>query len=274
MDARMKSVEQKLRGLRAYMRGLDSAVVAFSGGADSTLVAKIAHDELKGKAIAVTISSPLYPASELKQAKVVAGKLGIGHLVVEVDPLADRCFVNNPLDRCYHCKLDDFEHIRKMAKSRGLREILDGSNADDQDDYRPGLRAKAEMKVKSPLMELGLTKKDVRAISKYLRLPTAYKSASPCLASRIPYGEPVTREKLKMIEEAEEFLRAKGFEDVRVRMHGNMARVEVSPRDIPRLASAGTRTAVSKRLRALGFTYVALDLEGYRSGSLNEVIPK
>lgn len=270
----MKAVEHKIRKLRANVRAYGSAVVAFSGGADSTLVAKMAHDELGKKALAVTISSPLYPASELRQARDVAKRIGIEHLVVSVNPLADRVFVSNPLDRCYQCKFDDFSQLRKAAKSRGLKEILDGSNAEDSADYRPGLRAKEELHVRSPLAELGLTKLDVREISMSLRLPTAKKSSSPCLASRIPYGEIITLEKLGMIEEAEDFLKAKGFEDVRVRMHGNTARVEVSPKDIPRLASAGTRTAVSKRLRALGFAYVTLDLEGYRTGSLNEVIPR
>jgi len=268
----MKTLDRKLSHLRDLVRSFGSAAVAFSGGADSTLVARIAKDELGNKTVAVTIDSPMYPASELAKAKGVAKSIGVEHVVVRVDPLDDNTFITNPPDRCYLCKRDDLTHIRRIADERGLREILDGSNADDREDYRPGTKAREEMKVRSPLAEVGLTKANVRAISKALLLPTAQKSSSPCLASRIPYGEMITTEKLRMIEEAEEFLKAKGFDDVRVRMHGNMARVEVLPKDIGMLASPGMRVSVTKKLRSLGFTYVSVDLEGYRMGSLNEVL--
>ena len=268
----MKTPDRKLSQLRKLVRSFGSAAVAFSGGTDSTLVARIAKDELGNKTVAVTIDSPMYPASELAKAKAVAKTIGVEHVVVRVDPLGDSTFITNPPDRCYLCKRDDLTRIRGIADDRGLREVLDGSNEDDNEDYRPGLRAKEEMKVMSPLAEVGLTKADVRAISKALKLPTARKSSSPCLASRIPYGETITTEKLRMIEEAEEFLKAKGFDDVRVRMHGDMARVEVSPKDIGMLASPGMRVSVTKKLRSLGFTYVSVDLEGYRMGSLNEVL--
>ncbi len=268
----MKGTDRKLAQLRKLMRSYGSAAVAFSGGTDSTLVARIAKDELGNNAVAVTIDSPMYPASELANAKEMARRIGIEHIVINVDPLVDKSFVANPTDRCYLCKLDDLRHMRRIADERGLKEVLDGSNADDQKDYRPGMKAKEEMNVRSPLAATGLTKADVREISRALGLPTAQKSSSPCLASRIPYGETITTEKLRMIEEAEEFLKAKGFDDVRVRMHGDVARIEVSPRDIGRLSSPGTRVSVAKRLRALGFTYVTLDLEGYRMGSLNEVL--
>lgn len=268
----MKTLDRKLSQLRELVRSFGSAAVAFSGGADSTLVARIAKDELGNKTVAVTIDSPMYPASELAKAKGVAKCIGVEHVVVRVDPLGDRKFITNPPDRCYLCKRDDLTHIRRIADERGLKHVLDGSNADDSEDYRPGIKAKEEMKVRSPLAETGLTKADVRTISKALLLPTAQKSSSPCLASRIPYGERITAEKLMMIEEAEEFLKAKGFDDVRVRMHGDMARVEVSPKDIVMLASPGMRVSVTKKLRSLGFTYVSVDLEGYRMGSLNEVL--
>ena len=268
----MKTLDRKLSHLRDLVRSFGSAAVAFSGGTDSTLVARIAKDELGDKAIVVTVDSPMYPDSELTKAREVAKGIGIEHIVLRTDPLGDGAFVSNPPDRCYLCKRDDLTHIRRIADERGLKHVLDGSNADDREDYRPGIRAKEEMKVRSPLAETGLTKADVRTISKALLLPTAQKSSSPCLASRIPYGETITMEKLRMIEEAEEFLKAKGFDDVRVRMHGDMARVEVSPKDIGMLASPGMRVSVTKKLRSLGFTYVSVDLEGYRMGSLNEVL--
>lgn len=268
----MKGLQKKEATLRGIVRSLDSAAVAFSGGADSALVAKIARDELGKRAIAVTIDSPMYPASELRQASSVAKEIGIEHVVVKVNPLAEKEFASNPPDRCYLCKLDDLKRIKDIAHRRRLNAIVDGSNADDKQDYRPGLKAKEELDVRSPLAEAEIGKQDVRGISRALKLPTARKSSSPCLASRIPYGEMITREKLAMIEEAEEFLKAKGFETVRVRMHGDIARIEVDPKDIARLSSAGTRIAIAKKLRSLGFAYVALDLEGYRTGSLNEVL--
>jgi len=271
MDA-MAKLEKKTERLRKIVRSFGSAAVAFSGGTDSTLVAKVAHDELGPKAVAFTIDSPLYPGSELHKAEAASKKIGIEHVVLRTDPMCDDAFVANPPDRCYLCKLEDLGTIKKVANRMSLKVVADGSNADDSKDYRPGLKAKRQLGVRSPLAEAKLTKEEVRAISRSLRLPTADKKASPCLASRIPYGEKITREKLKMIEEAEEFLSAKGFEDVRVRLHNDIARIEIAAKDIPRLAAPGTRISVSRRLRALGFAYVTLDLEGYRMGSLNEVL--
>lgn len=268
----MKALERKAEKLRKSVRTASSAAIAFSGGVDSTLVAKIARDELGPKAVAVTIDSPLYPSSELREAKAIARTIGIEHIVIRTDPLRDSKFVSNPVERCYLCKLEDMEQIRKLADRRHLKEVMDGTNADDGCDYRPGMKARDELGVRSPLAEAGLTKLEVRELSKALRLRTAKKSSSPCLASRIPYGETITAEKLAMIEEAEEFLSMKGFDGVRVRLHGLMARIEVQPKDVARLASPGTRTSITRRFRALGFTYVSLDLEGYRTGSMDEVL--
>ena len=268
----MRQWERKAEKLRSLVSALGSAAVAFSGGADSTLVAKIARDELGARVIAVTIESPLYPRSELDAAKNVARRIGIRHLVVRTDPLTSKAFSSNPADRCYLCKLEDLKQVRKIADERGLKEVVDGSNADDRTDYRPGMKAKEKLGVRSPLAEVGIRKEDVREISKALRLPTASKRASPCLASRIPYGEIITKEKLRMIEQAEDYLRSKGFDDVRVRAHGTVARIEVSPDQISKLASGTTRSAIARKLHSIGFSYVSLDLEGYRMGSMNEVL--
>ncbi len=268
----MTMADGKSARLKAIIRSMRSVAIAFSGGADSTLVAKTARCELGQKAIAVTIDSPLFPACELADARRVAREIGIRHVVVRTRPLSRREFVDNPANRCYLCKRQNFERILEVAEAHGIKVVVDGSNADDRDDYRPGLRARDELGVRSPLAEAGIGKRDVRILSKMLKLPTARKSSSPCLASRIPYGEEITGRKLRMIESAEEFLKEEGFEDVRVRVHGDIARIEVSPRQVFRLSSPGIRTAVGKKLRALGFAYVAVDLDGYRTGSLNEVL--
>ena len=246
--------------------------MAFSGGTDSTLVAKIAADELADRAVAVTISSPLYPKRELRNAKDTAKKIGMRHVVLELDPLRERRFVSNPPNRCYLCKRGDMKAIWRVARENNLRAVIDGTNADDRLDYRPGTKAKQELGVRSPLAEAGLTKSEIRKISEMLELPTSKRSSSPCLASRVPYGEKITRVKLERIEKAEDFLRSKGFENVRVRAHGNIARIEVDRRSIPELTSGKASKSIADKLRCLGFDYVTVDLEGYRTGSLNEVL--
>jgi uncharacterized protein len=268
----MKRLESKLSRLRTVVGSLGGAAVAFSGGTDSTLVAKIAADELGDRAVAVTVTSPLYPKSELRNARAVAKKIGIRHVVIELDPLQERRFASNPRNRCYLCKRGDMKAIWRVAHENGLLAVMDGTNADDRLDYRPGSKAKQELGVRSPLAEAGLTKSEVRGISELLELPTSKKSSSPCLASRVPYGEKITRLKLERIEKAEDFLRSKGFENVRVRAHGNIARVEVDRRSIPELTSGKASKAIANKLRSLGFSYVTVDLEGYRAGSMNEVL--
>ena len=268
----MNKLESKLSRLRTIVRSLSGVAVAFSGGTDSTLVAKIAADELGDRAVAITITSPLYPKSELKNARAVAKKIGIKHVVLDLDPLRERRFVSNPPNRCYLCKRGDMKAIWRVAHENSLRAVVDGTNADDRLDYRPGSKAKQELGVRSPLTEAGLTKSEIRRISELLELPTSKKNSSPCLASRVPYGEKITRVKLERIEKAEDFLRSKGFENVRVRAHGNIARIEVDRRYIQELTSGKASKAIADRLRTLGFSYVTVDLEGYRTGSLNEVL--
>jgi uncharacterized protein len=268
----MRALDRKMERLRGIIGSMGSAAVAFSGGTDSTLVTKIARQELGSRSLAVTIASPLFPASELAQAKAVARRIGIEHIVLRLDPLTEKSFVANRPDRCYLCKLGDFREIIAVAKERGFDNVVDGSNVDDSKDFRPGAKAKEELGVRSPLAEAGMGKADVRAVSKLLGLPTSTKGSSPCLASRIPYGEEITKDKLRMVEEAEDFLKGLGFRDVRVRVHGNIARIEVSPGQLKRLSSDPVREKTARKLKALGFAYVTLDMEGYRMGSLNEVL--
>jgi len=270
----MDALEMETERLRRSVQEMRSVAVAFSGGTDSALVAKIAADQLGPEAVAVTIDSPLLPASELKAAKKVAKGIRIEHIVIQSDILSDERFLRNPVDRCYICKKTGLIAVKRFADSRGLQEVADGTNADDASDYRPGAKATQELGVRSPLADAGLTKPDVRRLSRALGLRTADRGAGACLASRIPYGEEITVQRLKAIEMAEEFLTSKGFRDVRVRAHGPIARIEVRPEDVAGLCSDKTRALVSRRLRALGFIYVTADLSGYRTGSMDEVLKR
>lgn len=268
----MAAADPKLDRLRSLIGSMGSAAVAFSGGADSALVARIAKEELGDRAVAVTIDSPLFPRSELKGAKALAKSIGIDHIVVRMDPLRDPEFSGNPPDRCYVCKLAGFREVRRAADERPLAHVLDGSNADDERAFRPGSKAKEELGVRSPLAVAGLGKKDVIRISRRLRMTTHRKAPSPCLATRVPYGHPLTADLLGRIEKGEEYLRRKGFGQVRVRAHGDTARIEVSPDQVHSLVRPAVRGAVVRRMKSLGFTYVTVDLEGYRSGSMDEVL--
>lgn len=270
----MADAELKMDRLRSLVRSTGSAAVAFSGGADSALVTRIAKDELGPRAVAVTVDSPMYPRGELRAAKAVAKSIGIKHLVVKVDPLDDPGFRSNPPDRCYRCKLATFGAVREAADRLSLASVLDGSNADDELEFRPGSRAKDELRVMSPLAKVGLSKKDIAEASRRLRLPTHAKAPSPCLATRVPYGVRLSPELLGRIERAEEYLKRKGFDQVRVRAHGQLARVEVPKDRVGELARPGLRDLVVRRLKSLGFTYVTVDIEGYRSGSLDEVLDR
>lgn len=262
--------EEKYAGLVDRMRGLGSVLVAYSGGVDSTLLAVAARDALPGRSLSVLAVSPTYPRSEVDEAETTAAALGLDLLEVETDELRDPDFASNPPDRCYHCKRELFGLLSELAEARGLAHVVDGNNADDVADHRPGRRAADELGVVSPLQDAGLTKEDIRAISRMLGLPTADKPSMACLASRFPYGTPIDEAGLDRVGAAEKALRALGFGQLRVRVHGDVARLEVTPAELDR--AFAQRAAVSAALKAAGFAYAALDLDGYRSGSLNETL--
>jgi uncharacterized protein len=256
-----------------HLRPLGRVVVAFSGGADSSLVAWAAHEALADGALAVTARSESLAEGEAEAARALAARIGIAHEEVAYSELAVPGYAENPPDRCYLCKGELFARVAALARERGIAAVLDGTNADDLGDYRPGRRAAAEAGVRSPLGELGWRKDDIRAALKRLDLPVWDKPSSPCLSSRVPYGEEITREKLEQIGCAEAALRELGFRRLRVRHHGSVARLELPREELPRVLSDGLAEEVVRRVRAAGFAFVALDLEGLRSGSLNRLLP-
>jgi uncharacterized protein len=265
-------MQEKLAKLKEILRELDSVLIAYSGGVDSTLLASVAKEVLGEKAVAITAASPTYPAREVEGAQLTARSLGLRHLLTESKELDDPCFVANNPDRCYHCKKELFGRLREIASQQGLKWVVDGSNADDLRDYRPGRKAGAELEVRSPLSEAGLTKEEVRALSRERGLPTWDKPALACLASRFPYGTTITPELLRRIGEAEAFLYELGAKQVRVRHHGEIARIELDQESLNLFLQEEKRAAVVARLKGLGYPYVTLDLAGYRSGSMNEVL--
>ncbi|MDX9866655.1 MAG: ATP-dependent sacrificial sulfur transferase LarE [Kiritimatiellia bacterium] len=264
----------KEQRLHALLRGYGRVAVGFSGGVDSTLLLRVARDVLGPEAVlAVIADTPSLPRNEFAAARALADAMGVAFVVIDPAELDDPRYAENSADRCYYCKKHLFARIAALASEQGYTAVLDGNNADDAGDYRPGRRAAAELGVKSPLAEAGLTKEEVRALSRRLDLPTAEKPAMACLASRIPYGSPVTAEALGRVERAEEALKAAGFEVCRVRHHGEVARIEVAASALPRLLEEPLREAVVAGVKAAGFRYVTLDLQGYRMGSLNASLP-
>ncbi len=270
-------LNQKYEDLKRRIAMLGSCAVAFSSGVDSALLLYAAKEALGSKAVAVTAIAPFFPERESDESRSFCKEIGVDQVILEINPEDIPEFESNPKDRCYHCKLNLFNNFMDFAASRGLSAVIEGSNADDVSDYRPGMKALAELDIKSPLKEAGLTKDEIRTLSKAFGLPTWNKPSFACLASRIPYGEKITRDKLSIVESAEKYLLELGFKQFRVRFHeelngGKLARLEVLPGDFARFESAEFRNDIYDRFKGLGFSYISLDLKGFRSGSLNETI--
>ena len=264
--------EEKYEKLREILRGLGSAAIAFSGGVDSTFLLSTAHDVLGSKAIAVTASSCSFPERELQEAKNFCLANKITHVICRSEELDIDGFRQNPKNRCYLCKRELFEKIWAIARQYGLNAVAEGSNTDDNGDYRPGLTAVRELGVSSPLRQAELSKAEIRQLSKKLGLPTWNKQSFACLSSRFVYGETISEEKLRMVDRAEQLLLDLGFHQVRVRIHGTIARIELSPDEFGKLLGEDVRKNVYSQLKSFGFSYVTMDLLGYRTGSMNETL--
>ena len=264
-------LENKLDNLKNILKKYESIVVGYSGGVDSTFLLKIATDTLgKKNVLGVTAKSETYPKAEFEESQRIAEKFGFRVKVIESSELEIENFAQNDVNRCYYCKKELFSLLRKIADEEGLRNVADGSNMDDLNDYRPGMKAAKEIGVVSPLKEAGFTKQDIRDLSKKMGLPTWDKPSFACLSSRFPYGTTITKERVSMIDDAENFLRSLGIKQLRVRYHDDIARIEVLPDDFNLFLDKDTSKTIVEKFKKLGFKYITLDLQGYRTGSLNE----
>lgn len=265
-----RSLDEKLGDLRAALRSMESVLVSFSGGVDSALVLKVAHDELGERAVAATGLSGTYAPEEMAEAAEVAKSIGARHVMVETMELTDPRYADNTHQRCFFCKTELYGKLREKADELGLHEVVDGSNADDAGDFRPGMRAARDLRVRSPLLDAGLNKREIRELSRRFGLKTWDKPAAACLSSRFAYGDPITIEKLKQVAAAESFLRSLGYRGFRVRHHGEVARLEFPAEKLPDVLER--RNEITAGVKAAGYKYVAVDLDGYRLGSMNEVL--
>lgn len=267
------TLEQKTEKIKSLILDMDNVLVAFSGGVDSTLVLALAHEVLGEKALGVTAQSASVPEREMKASRQLAGEIGARHLVIKTDEMSNPNYRANPANRCYHCKSELYLSLKKIAERENISHILNGTNTDDLGDYRPGLDSAREQGVRSPLVEAGFNKQEVRELSRMMELSIWNKPAMACLSSRIPYGQPVTPEKLSVVEQAEDLLLSLGFKQLRVRHHGDLARIELGRSEMPRyLADERIQDLVQEKFKALGFETVVLDPEGYRMGSLNSAL--
>lgn len=261
--------KKKKINLVSHLKKLDSLLIAFSGGVDSTFLLFLAHQTLGENVMAVTANSAIYPIRETENAHTFAHEKGVQHVVFESNEMSLPAFVSNDADRCYWCKQHMFQALLKMAGEKGIENIVHGANLDDLKDFRPGFRAANEAGVIAPLIDAQLTKQEIRFLSKEMGLSTWDKPSMPCLATRIPYGSPITKEKLKMVEEAEAFLLEQGFSSIRVRYHDSVARIEINSKELKSIMGEGLRKAIVDKFRETGFQHIALDLEGYISGKTN-----
>lgn len=269
----LAGIHEKERRLEEILTGLKSVVVGFSGGVDSTYLAFVANKVLGSQALCVTALSPSVPSWQPGETQALAERFGFNFMTIQSDEMQDAKYLANTPERCYFCKSELFAKLQKLAKEKGGAAVLDGTNYDDLADYRPGRQAAGQFAVRSPLLEAGLTKLDIRELSRQHGLPTWDKPAWPCLASRIPYGTAITAETLSKVDRGENLLRGFGFRIFRVRYHGEMVRLEIAPEELPNAMNLTMAAILVKEFKALGFKYVTLDLEGYRSGALNEVLP-